>query len=546
MDPVRDVAMRELKKIQMKILNFVRNRWVKIIPRGVFTIVNDYGRLGRPISKGVEYEAIIGLEIHVQLKTKSKIFCSCSTEFGAVPNSQVCPICLGLPGVLPVLNRTALEYAIRAALAFNCQIAEKSIFARKNYFYPDLPKSYQISQYEEPLSSKGFVNIVTKEKVKDIRITRVHLEEDAGKLLHEEVKDSTLIDLNRCGIPLIEIVTEPDIKSSEKAREFLTILKSILQYIGVSDCNMEEGSLRCDANISVRPSKEETGKLADWQTGKQLGVKVEVKNMNSFKAVEKALDYEMKRQIKTLEEGKRIIQETRLWDENKEITISMRTKEEAHDYRYFPEPDLVLMEIDREWIERIRKSLPELPEVRKARFVRDYKIPDYDASVLTSSRELADYYEECIKASYELRVTSYEFNKAAANWIMSELLRELKERDIGIRECRVNPEHLTEMMVLIDKGTISGKMAKKVFIEMFKTGEKASRIVSKKGLVQISDEEALTKVIDKILKKNSKVIEDYKKGKEKALEYLVGQVMKETKGRANPKLVNKLLQEKIS
>ncbi len=493
----------------------------------------------------MEYETIIGLEVHVQLKTKSKIFCSCSTEFGAVPNSQVCPVCLGLPGVLPVLNKMALEYAIKAALAFNCQIAEKSIFARKNYFYPDLPKSYQISQYEEPLSSRGFVDIITEGKVKRIRITRVHLEEDAGKLLHEEVKDSTLIDLNRCGVPLIEIVTEPDIRSPKEAHEFLTILKSILQYIGVSDCNMEEGSLRCDANISVRPSKEETGKRGNGETGKKLGVKVEIKNMNSFKAVEKALEYEMKRQIKALEEGKRIVQETRLWDENREITISMRTKEEAHDYRYFPEPDLVPIEVDREWIERIRKSLPELPEARKARFVRDYQIPDYDASILTSSKELADYYEECIKTSYELRVTSYEFNKAVANWIISELLRELKERDIGIEECKVSPQALAEMIELIDKGIISGKMAKDVFVEMFETGKRASQIVEEKGLAQISDEETLAKIVDKILKKNPKVVEDYKEGKEKALGYLVGRIMKETKGAANPKLVNKLLRERL-
>ena len=507
----------------------------------------------------MEYETIIGIEIHVQLKTKSKIFCSCSTQFGAVPNSQVCPVCLGLPGVLPVLNKMALEYAIKAALALNCQIAKKSIFARKNYFYPDLPKSYQISQYEEPLSSSGFVDMVVGKKinpapmyrsgVKRIRITRVHLEEDAGKLLHEEIKDSTLIDLNRCGVPLIEIVTEPDIRNPKEAHEFLTILKSILQYIGVSDCNMEEGSLRCDANISVRP--------VDRQTARPLGVKVEIKNMNSFKAVEKALEYERKRQIRALQEGKRIIQETRLWDENKEITTSMRTKEEAHDYRYFPEPDLVPIEIEREWIKEIRGSLPELPEVRKTRFVKDYQIPDYDASILTSSRELADYYEECVKASYELRVirpkgarprhrrASYEFNKAAANWIMSELLRELKEKNIGIRECKVNPEHLAEMIELIDKGSISGKMAKEVFVEMFETGKKASQIIEKKGLVQISDKETLAKIVDKILKKNPKVVEDYKKGKEKALDYLVGQVMKDTKGRANPQLVNKLLKKKI-
>ena len=534
----------------------------------------------------MEYETIIGIEIHVQLKTKSKIFCSCSTEFGAVPNSQVCPVCLGLPGVLPVLNKMALEYAIKAALALNCQIAKKSIFARKNYFYPDLPKSYQISQYEEPLSNRGFVDMVVGKKInpapiyrgriKRIRITRVHLEEDAGKLLHEEIKDSTLIDLNRCGVPLIEIVTEPDIRNPKEAHEFLTILKSILQYIGVSDCNMEEGSLRCDANISVRPSRQSEEKVvgisaplrSDRQAVRPLGVKVEIKNMNSFKAVEKALEYEMKRQIRALEEGKKIIQETRLWDENKEITTSMRTKEEAHDYRYFPDPDLVPIEIDREWIKEIRESLPELPEARKAHFIKDYQIPAYDASILTSSKELADYYEDCIKASPKSKVQSPKLNKESlrfhrrnlvtlraksqarrnktiANWIMSELLRELKEKNIGIRECKVNPKHLAEMIELIDKGSISGKMAKEVFVEMFETGKKASQIIEKKALVQISDEETLAKIVDKILKKNLKVIEDYKGGKEKALGYLVGQVMKDTKGRANPQLVNKLLKKKI-
>ncbi len=473
----------------------------------------------------MKYESIIGLEIHVQLKTKSKIFCSCSTEFGAVPNSQVCPVCLGLPGVLPVLNKTTLDYAIRAALALNCQIAKKSIFARKNYFYPDLPKGYQISQYEEPFSSRGSVDIITEGKVKKIRITRVHLEEDAGKLLHEEIKDSTLIDLNRCGVPLIEIVTEPDMRSSKEAHEFLAILKSILQYIGVSDCNMEEGSLRCDANVSVR------------KKGEELGVKTEIKNVNSFKAVERALEYEIRRQIKALEEGERIVQETKLWDENKEITTSIRTKEEAHDYRYFPEPDLVPIEIDREWIERIREGLPELPEARKARFVRDYKIPEYDASILTSSRELADYYEECVGL--------YNKPKAIANWIMSELLRELGEKDIGIKECKVPPEHLAEMLALIDKGSISGKMAKEIFVEMFKEGKKASQIVKEKGLIQISDEATLAKIVDKILKENPEAVEDYKKGKEKALGNLIGKVMGKTSGKANPKLVNKLLREKL-
>jgi aspartyl-tRNA(Asn)/glutamyl-tRNA(Gln) amidotransferase subunit B len=479
----------------------------------------------------VKYEVIIGLEIHVQLKTASKIFCSCSTDFGALPNSQVCPVCLGLPGVLPVFNQTSLEYAARAALVFNCRIASRSIFARKNYFYPDLPKSYQISQYEEPLSSGGFVNISVDPagKIRKVGITRVHLEEDAGKLLHEGTKGSTLVDFNRCGVPLIEIVTQPDLRSPREAHIFLDVLKNILLYIGISDCNMEEGSLRCDANISLTP-------LASRDSG-ALGVKTEIKNMNSFKAVEKALEYEIKRQSKVLEEGARIIQETRLWDENKEITISMRSKEEAHDYRYFPEPDLVPIEMDEKLVARIRAGLPELPEARKARFVKDYKIPLSDAGVLTSSKELADYYEECITLRNE--------PKAIANWIMSELLRELKEENIVIRECKVSPEHLVEIIALIEKGTISGKMAKELLPEMFQTGRSATEIVEKKGLVQISDEEALAKIVDKILKENPQVVNDYESGKEKAIGYLVGQVMKETKGSANPQIVNRIIKEKI-
>jgi len=499
----------------------------------------------------MEYEAIIGLEIHVQLKTESKMFCSCNTEFGAPPNSQVCPICLGLPGVLPVLNEKVVEQAVKAGLALKCDVLGVSSFDKKIYFYPDLPKGYQISQYYQPLAMSGYVAIkVTpvrnkspqataptlsgtsngvKNERRKIRIRHLHMEEDVGKLIHQE--GISLVDFNRAGVPLIEIVTEPDIRSSEEASEFLMRLQSNLRYAGVSECNMEEGSLRCDANVSLRPKGTH-----------KLYTKTEVKNMNSFKHVMKAIEYEIKRQKRSVKKGEAAVLHTRCWDPERGVTVKMRSKALAPCP---PHPDLGPVVLDEEFIASLRSQLPELSLNRSERFIQQYGIPASDASVLTSSQELADYYEECVKASYELRVTSYEFNKAAANWIMSELLRELKERDIGIRECRVSPQALAEMIELIDKGSISGKMAKDVFIEMFKKGKKASQIVKEKGLIQISDEKALTKIVDRILKENPKVVEDYKEGKEKALGYLVGQVMKKTKGAANPRLVNKLFREKL-
>jgi aspartyl-tRNA(Asn)/glutamyl-tRNA(Gln) amidotransferase subunit B len=475
------------------------------------------------------YEVVIGLEVHVQLSTKSKIFCGCSTKFGGEPNSQACPVCLGLPGVLPVLNKKVVEYALRTALALDCRIAPFCRFARKNYYYPDLPKNYQISQYDEPLSSGGYIEIKVKGKVKKIGITRVHLEEDAGKLIHgEELEsaDSSFVDYNRTGVPLMEVVSEPDISTSEEAHAYLLALKSILQYIEVSDCNMEEGSLRCDANISLRPKGE-----------KEFGTKAELKNMNSFKGVKEALDYEVARQSKVLAEGKEIVQETRLWEVKKGISISMRSKEEAQDYRYFPEPDLVPLTIGKEWVAKIKESLPELPEARERRFISQYKIPEYDAGILTSSKSLADYFEECARL--------YPKPKVASNWIMGELLGNLKVSNREIEDCPVTPGHLAEMLKLIDKGTISGKIAKEVFAEMFKTGKRAEEIVREKGLTQITSEEEISEVVEKIIKENPKAVEEYREGKEKALGHLVGQVMRLTRGKANPQLANKLLKERL-
>jgi aspartyl-tRNA(Asn)/glutamyl-tRNA(Gln) amidotransferase subunit B len=477
----------------------------------------------------MEYEAIIGLEIHVQLKTESKMFCPCSTEFGASPNSQVCPICLGLPGALPVLNEKVVEQAVKAALVLNCHIQKVSSFDKKIYFYPDLPKGYQISQYYQPLAKSGYIDIKVKDKRKKVRIRHLHMEEDVGKLIHQ--KEMSLVDFNRAGLPLIEIVTEPDIRSSEEAGEFLMRLQSNLRYAGVSECNMEEGSLRCDANVSLRPL--DTHKLY---------TKTEVKNMNSFKHVMKAIEYEIKRQKRSIGKGEKAVLHTRRWDPERGVTIKMRGKALAP---CIPHPDLGLVIIEKGFTLSLRHQLPELSLNRSERFIQQYKIPASAASILTSSKELADYYEECIKARYKIQDTRYKFNKDIANWIMSELLRELKERDIGIEKCKISPQALAEMIALIDKGSISGKMAKEVFVEMFKTGKKASRIVKENGLAQISDEKALTKIVDKILKENPKVVEDYKKGKEKALGYLVGRIMKETKGRANPQLANKLLKEKL-
>ncbi|RMF94069.1 MAG: Asp-tRNA(Asn)/Glu-tRNA(Gln) amidotransferase subunit GatB [Nitrospinota bacterium] len=479
----------------------------------------------------MEYEIIIGLEVHAQLLTKSKIFCGCSTAFGAAPNENTCPVCLGMPGVLPVLNREAVEFALKMAVATHCQIAPFSKFARKNYFYPDLPKGYQISQYELPLARGGYVEIFTPAGLKKIGITRIHLEEDAGKLIHGENLDdphSSYVDMNRCGVPLIEIVSEPDIRSPEEAREFLQELKAILEYLEICDGNMEEGSLRCDANISIRP-----------RGAREFGTKTEVKNLNSFRHLQRALAYEAERQAMVLEEGGTVVQETRLWDASRGITLSMRTKEEAHDYRYFPEPDLVPLVVDEAWIARIRASLPELPGARRQRFVTEYGLPDYDAGVLTSSKALANYYEEC--------VALFPHPKTVSNWIMGELLRELKREDAPpIEQSPVPPAHLAELLQMIEKKVISGKIAKTVFEEMYATGKRAEVIVREKGLVQIADADQLSQVIDEVLARHPEEVAAYRQGKEKLLGYFVGQVMKATQGKANPQLVNKLLKEKLS
>ncbi len=477
----------------------------------------------------MQYEAVIGLEVHAQLKTKSKIFCFCSTQFGSKPNQNTCPICLGMPGVLPILNREVVAFTIKMGLATNCSIASFCRFARKNYFYPDLPKGYQISQFELPLCQKGNVTINLNENTKKIGITRIHMEEDAGKLIHGEnlgQPDSSYVDFNRTSLPLIEIVSEPDIRSSEEAREYLLKLKATLEYLNICDCNMEEGSLRCDANISLRPEGEE-----------KLGTKTELKNMNSFRNVQRAIEYEIKRQTHILDNDEKVIQQTRLWDTGKNETILMRTKEEAHDYRYFPDPDLVPIVVNDEWIEKIRKDLPELPDEKRKRFVKQYKIPEYDAGVLTSSRPLADYYEQCLEM--------FPHPKSTSNWIMSDILRVLKRDDKEIMDCPVTPKHLTDMLKMIENRTISSKIAKTVFEEMYSSGIPPVEIVKKKGLVQISDEDSILKIIQDVLNKNQVEVEAYRNGKTKLLGFFVGQVMKETQGKANPALVNKLLKENL-
>ncbi len=476
------------------------------------------------------YETVIGLEVHVQLDTDSKIFCSCSTEFGSEPNTNTCPVCLGLPGTLPVLNKKAVDYLVMTGLALNCEIATYSKFDRKNYFYPDLPKAYQISQYDLPIAKDGFIEVETEEGTHKIGITRIHLEEDAGKLIHEGSIDrssGSLVDYNRTGVPLAEIVSEPDIRTPEQAREYLNYLKKTLEYLGVSDCNMEEGSLRCDANISLRPRGD-----------KEFGTKVELKNMNSFKAIEKALAYEQKRQRQMIEAEETIVQETRTWDEDKSKTISMRGKEEANDYRYFPEPDLVPLEINESWENEIKEKLPELPAVRKKRFIEDYDLPEYDADVLTDSRELADLFEEC--------VSEYEDAKEVSNWIMGEFLRLVNEEKMEVEETKITGQLLGKMLKMMDEDVISSKIAKTVFEEMFYTGKDPEDIVEEKGLKQISDEDKLEKLVEEIIEDNPDVIEDIRNGKDKAIGYLVGQVMKETKGKANPQMVNKMFKEKIN
>ncbi len=473
-----------------------------------------------------KYEAVIGLEVHAQMLTDTKIFCGCSTKFGSEPNTQTCPVCIGMPGVLPVLNKKAVEFAIKTGLAMNCKISPYSRFSRKNYFYPDLPKGYQISQYDLPICEGGYIEVVVDGKVKRIGITRIHMEEDAGKNIHEGGGNYSFVDLNRAGIPLMEIVSEPDIRSPKEAAEYMKKLRTILRYLGVCDGNMEQGSLRCDANVSIRPVGQ-----------KEYGTRTEVKNINSFKFVEKALEYEIKRQIKVVEEGGRVIQETRLWDSNKGITESMRGKEEAHDYRYFPEPDLVPITAGQEWIDEIRIKLPELPDAKRERFVSEYGIPEYDADLLTSEKAVAEWFEEAVRLGGG--------PKAVSNWMMGELMRLLNEENKGIEECPLKPIQLVDMLKLIDNGTISGKIAKTVFEEMYKSGKDAGQIVEEKGLVQISDAVEIEKTIDEILAKSQKEVERYKAGDEKLVGFFVGQVMKATKGKANPQMVNELLKKKL-
>jgi len=477
----------------------------------------------------MKYEIVIGLEVHVQIKTKTKIFCSCSTEFGKPANANTCPICLGMPGTLPVLNRQFLEAAMKTCLATHCTIESMNRFARKNYFYPDLPKGYQISQFEEPLGVNGHINIDINGEKKRIRLTRIHMEEDAGKLIHGENLGSpgkSYVDFNRTGVPLCEIVSEPDLRSPEEARAYLGELKSILEYTEVSDCNMEEGSLRCDANISLRPEGQ-----------KEFGIRTELKNLNSFKFVQKAIEYEVDRQTRVLEQGDKVVQETRLYDSVRAETFPMRSKEEAHDYRYFPDPDLVPVVIDETWVSEIQKTIPELPEQKRERFVTEYALPKYDAGVLTSSRSLADYFEKC--------ASQFPKPKIISNWIMGDLLRELNKRNQKIKECPISPDMLIKLIKLIDEGIISGNSAKRVFGEMFHTKKDPAKIIEEKGLKQITDDKAVDQMVKDVLQANPSQVEEYKGGKEKVLGFLVGQVMKASKGKANPGTVNKILKEKM-
>lgn len=477
----------------------------------------------------MEYEPVIGLEVHAQLLTKSKIFCGCSTTFGEEPNTLTCPVCTGQPGSLPVLNRKAVEFAIKLGLATHCRIAAYSLFARKNYFYPDLPKGYQISMYEYPLAEEGSIEITVDGKKKRIKIIRIHLEEDAGKLKHGETPETasfSYVDFNRTGVPLVEVVSGPDIRSPQEAGDYLRELRAILQYLDISTGNMEEGNFRCDANVSVRPKGQ-----------KEFGTRAELKNMNSFRHVEKALEYEIKRQIGILEDREKVVQETRLWDATEGITVSMRGKEEAHDYRYFPDPDLVPLRIDEPWIEEIRKSLPELPIQKRERFVKEYQIPEYDAEILTSTKPLSLFFEEATRLFPE--------PKTVSNWMMGDLLRELKRDEREIDQCPITPQHLAEMLSIIKEGTISGKIAKDVFEEMYRSGERPGKIVRDKGWTQILDTGEIERAIKRAMEASPKLVENYRKGKEKLFGFFVGEVMKETKGKANPKLLNELLRKKL-
>ena len=474
----------------------------------------------------MNYEAVIGLEVHAQLQTTTKIFCGCETAFGEEANTRTCPVCIGMPGVLPVLNRKAVEYIIKTGLATHCTISPFSRFARKNYFYPDLPKGYQISQYELPLCERGHVEIVVDGKVKRIGLTRIHLEEDAGKNLHTSKSGASLVDLNRAGTPLMEIVSEPDIRTADEAAEYLKKLRSLLRYIEVSDADMEKGNFRCDCNVSIRPVG-----------AREFGTRAEVKNVNSFKFVQKALEYEIKRQAQILDEGGRVVQETRLFDSTKGITFSMRSKEEAHDYRYFPEPDLVPVVTSPATVESIRATIPELPDAKRNRFVKEYGLPEYDADMLTQSRGLAAYFEESAALSGQPKVIS--------NWMMGELMRLMNADNREIEACPIRPDRLAGMVKMIADGVISTKIAKTVFEEMYRTGKDAGTVVKEQGLVQVSDTGEIERIIAEVIKANPSQHADYKTGKDKLFGFFVGQVMKASKGKANPDMLNQLLKKKL-
>ncbi|MFR2570753.1 MAG: Asp-tRNA(Asn)/Glu-tRNA(Gln) amidotransferase subunit GatB [Clostridia bacterium] len=472
------------------------------------------------------YEVIIGLEVHAELSTKTKIFCSCPTTFGAEPNTHTCPICMAMPGTLPVLNEKVVEYAVKAGLATNCEISRNSKNDRKNYFYPDLPKAYQISQFDQPLCEHGYIEIETSEGKKKIRLTRIHIEEDAGKLNHDEFAGGSLVDLNRAGVPLIEMVSEPDLRSSEEVEAYLKKLKSILEYIEVSDCKMQEGSLRADVNVSVR-KKGET----------KLGTRTEMKNMNSFKSITRAIEYEVDRQIDVIEEGGKVEQETLRWDDVSGKTFPMRDKEDAQDYRYFPDPDLVAIKLSEEYIENIRKSLPELPESRRERYLKEYNLSEKDANIITASKYLSDLFEGTIEVCHN--------PKAVNNWIISDISRILNEKEKEPNEIPFNCNQLGNLILLIDKGTISTSIAKKVLEELFENPREPEEIIKEKGWIQISDEGAIKEVVLKVLAANPQSVADYKAGKEKALGFLVGQAMKETKGKANPKMLNEMFKKEM-
>ena len=479
----------------------------------------------------MDYEVVIGCEVHVELKTKTKIFCSCPTDFGGEPNTHVCPVCLGLPGTLPVLNKKVLEYAIKAGLALNCEIAQFSKFDRKNYFYPDLTKAYQISQFDLPICKNGYIDIETDKGKKRIGITRIHMEEDAGKLVHQgntiTTSAGSLVDYNRAGVPLIEIVSEPDMRSAEEVVEFLNSLKAIIEYTGVSDARMEQGSLRCDVNLSLRP----VGQI-------EFGTRAEIKNLNSFRSVERVIQYEIDRQVDILESGGKVIQETRTWDEGKGRTYSLRSKEDSDEYRYFPEPDLPPVIVMEDYIEKLRAELPEMPKEKRRRMIEKDGLPEYDAGIITASKALVDFYDAVH--------THYGDAKKISNWIMGELLAKVNAEGIELNALKIQPEQMAALLKLVDSGEISGKIAKKVFAEMFETGNNPGDIIKKQGLMQISDETALKTMIEQVVETNPKSVEDYKAGKTKALGFLVGQIMKQSRGQANPAVINRLLVEKLN